>query len=110
MSGYHPNERIPKYIEEKYNLLSKKESICEIHNPTDVINLKKARQRLKYEELFMYLLKINYLKLEHEKHHEGVQREGNIEDVNKLIKSLPFELTNDQKNALDEVINELNSP
>ena len=24
--------------------------------------LKKARQRLKYEELFMYLLKINYLK------------------------------------------------
>ena len=59
MSGYHPKERLPKYIKEKYNLLSKKESICEIHNPTDVINLKKARQRLKYEELFMYLHREN---------------------------------------------------
>ena len=53
MNGYKPNERLPEYIVEKYNLSSKKDAISEIHNPTDIINLKKARQRLKYEELFM---------------------------------------------------------
>ena len=62
MNGYKPVDKLPSYIIEKYSLLSKYEAISEIHNPTDIISLKKARQRLKYEELFMYLLKINYLK------------------------------------------------
>ena len=62
MNGYKPLEKIPEYIKEKYNLLSKYEAISEIHNPTNIELLKKARQRLKYEELFLYLLKINYLK------------------------------------------------
>ena len=62
MNGYKPIERIPDYLVQKYNLMNKYEAISEIHNPTDIISLKKARQRLKYEELFMYLLKINYLK------------------------------------------------
>ena len=55
MSGYKPKEILPNYLLEKYNLLTKYESICEIHNPTDITLLKKARQRLKYEEIFLYL-------------------------------------------------------
>ena len=43
--------------------MSKYEAISEIHNPTDVIFLKKARQRLKYEELFLYLLKSTSLNI-----------------------------------------------
>ena len=62
MDGYKPEEKLPDYILEKYDLLSKYDAIAEIHNPKDVNQLKKARQRLKYEELFFYLLKINYLK------------------------------------------------
>ena len=61
MNGYKPVDVLPEYITQKYNFLSKYEAIAEVHNPTDTILLKKARQRLKYEELFMYLLKINYL-------------------------------------------------
>ena len=107
MSGYNPNERLPRYITEKYNLLSKKESICEIHNPSDVISLKKARQRLKYEELFMYLLKINYLKNKISKDEKSIKREINKEKIDKFISKLPYELTPDQKISLDEILNDM---
>ena len=78
------NHRLVVYPDrfEKYNLLTKKESIIEIHNPTDVIQLKKARQRLKYEELFMYLLKINYLKSKTEKDEKALSREIDIDKIN----------------------------
>ena len=45
MNGYKPVDKLPSYIIEKYSLLSKYEAISEIHNPTDIISLKKARQR-----------------------------------------------------------------
>ena len=109
MSGYKPQERLPEYLVDKYNLLSKKESITEIHNPQDVILLKKARQRLKYEELFMYLLKINYLKSKIEQDEESISREIDRNKVDKLIEKLPFELTNDQKTSLDEILNDMES-
>lgn len=110
MGGYKPNERLPKYLIEKYNLLSKKEAICEIHNPTEVISLKKARQRLKYEELFMYLLKINYLKSKIEKDEKAIKREINREKINKFISKLPYELTFDQKTSIDEILNDMSEP
>ena len=109
MSGYKPKERLPLNLIEKYNLLSKKESICEIHNPTDVINLKKARQRLKYEELFMYLLKINYLKGKIEKDEKAISREINREKIDKFISKLPYELTPDQKESINEILDDMNS-
>ena len=110
MNGYNPNERLPKYITEKYNLLSKKEAICEIHNPSDVIQLKKARQRLKYEELFMYLIKINYLKNKIEQDENAIKREVNKEKLDKFISKLPYELTTDQKTSINEIITDMEEP
>jgi len=107
MNGYNPKERLPKYLIEKYNLLTKKESIIEIHNPTDVIHLKKARQRLKYEELFMYLLKINYLKRKIEKDENSISREINQEKIDKFISKLPYDLTIDQKTSIDEILKDM---
>ena len=107
MGGYKPKERLPQYIVDKYNLLTKKESITEIHNPTDVILLKKARQRLKYEELFMYLLKINYLKSKIEKDEKAISRKIDREKIDKFISKLPYELTTDQKTSIDEILTDM---
>ena len=108
--GNEITDYIPKKYMDLYNFSNKKTALNIVHNPPSFDKLKEASIRLKYEELFEFMYKINYLKLENEKHHIGIKREGNIDEVNKLIKKLPFELTNDQKNALDEVIGELNSP
>ena len=109
MNGYKPLEIIPDYITEKYNLLSKYEAISEIHNPTDITLLKKARQRLKYEELFMYLLKINYIKNKINSEEHAIKRVIDIDKIDKLINKLPYSLTIDQKIALDEIIADMSS-
>ena len=109
MNGYKPKEILPSYLKEKYNLLSKYEAISEIHNPTDVILLKKARQRLKYEELFMYLLKINYLKDKNNKDEHAIKREINIDKVEKFISKFPYELTYDQRTSVNEILDDMSS-
>lgn len=109
MGGYQPQERLPEHIREKYNLLSKKESIMEIHNPTDIVLLKKARQRLKYEELFMYLLKINYLKSKIEKDEKAISRDINKDKIEKFIKKLPYSLTEDQTICIEEILSDMTS-
>ncbi|MBQ7136479.1 MAG: ATP-dependent DNA helicase RecG [Bacilli bacterium] len=107
--GNDITDNIPKKYMDLYNFSNKKTALNIVHNPPNFDKLKEASVRLKYEELFEFMFKINYLKLENEKNHLGITREGNIKDINKLIKKLPFELTGDQKNALDEVISDMNS-
>lgn len=109
LSGYKPIEYLPSYLLEKHNLLSKYESLSEINNPTEIMLLKRARQRLKYEELFLYLLKINYLKDKNNSSLGAITREIAYDKINKLISSLPYELTIDQKNSLDEILNDMAS-
>jgi len=107
--GNEITDYIPKKYMDLYNFSNKKTALNIVHNPPSFEKLKEATIRLKYEELFQFMFKINYLKLDHEKHQEGIKREGNYKDVEKLIKSLPFELTKDQNNALKEVIDDMNS-
>ncbi len=109
MGGYKPKDILPEYIIDKYDFPSKYEAICEIHNPTDEMSLKKARQRIKYEELFMYLLKINYLKEKMSHDELAIKRKIDHEKLDKFISSLPYELTIDQKTATDEIITDLES-
>ena len=87
---------IPDYLVSRYKFQDKKLSICQIHNPNDVISLKKARQRIKYEELFLYLLKINYLKYIDSNIDNAIERSVDDKKVKQFIDSLDFELTSDQ--------------
>ena len=107
--GNEITDYIPKKYMDLYNFSNKKTALNIVHNPPSFEKLKEATIRLKYEELFQFMFKINYLKLDHEKHQEGIKREGNYKDVEKLIRSLPFELTKDQNSALKEVIDDMNS-
>ena len=106
--GNDINDNIPKYLLDKYNFLNKKTALNIVHNPPNYDKLKEASMRLKYEELFEFMFKINYLRESNKKNNAGVERktDKNIDD---FVKKLPFELTNDQKTALDEIIKDLSS-
>ena len=106
--GKELSDSIPNYLIEKYNFLNKKIALNIVHNPPSYEKLKEASIRLKYEELFEFMFKINYLKKENNKNNLGVERKTN-KNIDDFIKKLPFELTNDQKKALDEIIKDLNS-
>ena len=106
-NDYDVIDLVPIYIEEKYNLMNKKSAIKNIHVPEDILLLKKARQRIKYEELFMYVLKINYLKNKINNDNLAIERNIDKDKLDKFIKSLPFELTLDQDKAVNDIINDL---
>lgn len=107
--GNDLEDYIPKYLLEKYNFLNKKTALNIIHNPSTKEKLKEASIRLKYEELFVYMAKINYLKLKNKNIKDGVEKDFDKEKLDKVIKSLPYELTVDQKIVLNEILEDLTS-
>lgn len=107
--GNELEDYIPKNLLEKYNFLNKKTALNIIHNPSTKEKLKEASIRLKYEELFVYMAKINYLKLKNKNIKDGIEKDFDKEKLDKVIKSLPYELTADQKLVLNEILEDLTS-
>jgi len=108
MNGKELQEFIPSYIQEKYHFSNKRTALNIVHNPPSIEKLKEAQIRLKYEELFTFMFKINYLKELHKKEKTGIKRELTEQDIDDVIKLVPFELTNDQLGAIKEIYNDLN--
>ena len=106
---YVPSLIPEEYIKE-YSLLDKLTAIKEIHNPTSTNNLKQAEICLKYEELFEYTLKINYLKYLKDKTTSSYIKTFDTSKLDNLIASLPFKLTDSQVNAVEDIKNDFNSP
>ena len=107
--GNEITDFIPKNIIEKYNFLNKKTSLNIVHNPSTKEKLKEASIRLKYEELFLFMTKINYLKIKNKNIDNGLNKTYKKEDLDELIKSLPFKLTKDQEKVLNEILEDLKS-
>lgn len=99
---------IPSEYISKYHFIGKAEAIRNMHNPKDPIELKKSRLRIKYEELFVYMLKMASLKY-NAKNKIGLSRNVKYSMVEDFIKSLPFELTKDQNKAINDIYLDLTS-
>ncbi len=110
MFGKEISDYIPSSYLEKYNFLNKKTSLNIVHNPSTMDKLKEVTIRLKYEELFAFMFKINYLKVQNKKKNNGLTREIDRSKIDKFIKKLSFELTDDQMKAIDEIFSDLESP
>lgn len=107
MYGKEISDYIPKEYIDKYDFLNKKTALNIIHNPSTADKLKEVTIRLKYEELFAFMFKINYLKQQHKKEKNGLERKIDRSKLDKFINSIGFCLTTDQKQAVDEIINDL---
>lgn len=105
---YVPSLIPEEYIKE-YSLLDKLTAIKEIHNPTSTNNLKQAEICLKYEELFEYTLKINYLKYLKDKTTTSYIKTFDTSKLDNLISCLPFKLTDSQVNAVEDIKSDFNS-
>lgn len=103
-----PKDYIPDSLIRKYHFMDKQEAIKIAHNPKDKEKLKKALARLKYEELFMYMMKISYLK-KSKKQSDGLSRNVSYEQVLEIIDCLPFKLTKDQFKSVKDIYDDLTS-
>jgi len=99
---------VPQEFIEKYNMISKKQAIRMIHIPHNFEEVKKASVYLKYEELFLFMFKIGYMK----KDNDSIDKEEKSfkeEDMKKFLQTLPFTLTDSQKDALNLILEDLQS-
>ena len=105
ISNIPVDDFIPDKLNKKYNLLDKKISLNNIHNPKDIDLLKRSINTLKYEEAFLFMLKMYLLKEGTSKEH--LKRSVNYNQVERFISKLPFSLTTDQLNSVDDIYKDL---
>lgn len=94
---------VPDYLIEKYNFINKKEAVTNVHKPKDINSLKKADLHLIYEELFTFMLKVSYLKEKNASDGKFNIKIFDEDKVNNFISSLPFNLTDGQMQAVDDI-------
>ena len=97
---------IPDIYNNKYNFISKREALKYIHNPLSNEQIKLAKERLKYEELFSFMFKINYLSKINKKA-TGIKRNVSKDSIDDFQNNLSFSLTKDQQKAIEEIYNDL---
>ncbi len=93
----------------KMNWLTWAESIKRIHNPIEIEDVDKNSlyyERLAYDEIFSNLLIFNEIKKRIEQIKKIPKKISKIK-IDEVIKKIPFELTADQNNCLNEIIKEM---
>lgn len=101
---------IPDYLVNRYEFMDKLKAAYNIHFPTSTDNLKKARLRAIYEEFFIFMFKMNYLKYKYDLDNRGLGRKIDRSQVDKFIDDLPFKLTDDQLTAVNDIYDDLIDP
>lgn len=97
-------ETLPPSLLRKLKLMPLEESLLTVHKPENTTDLRKARFRLKFEELFFIQLKILGLKHSRETKFKGFPFTQIGYNFNTFYHDfLPFELTNAQKRVLKEI-------
>ncbi len=96
-------ENLPEEIVKKYKLISLDKAIRNIHFPVGRGELQSAINRLKFQELFTYSLKIIMMKAHIKKENSGISFKMSplLKD---LKESLPYTLTNAQSRTLREIL------
>ena len=106
--GKNIPDYIPVYLQEKYHFINKKVALNIVHNPSDENKLNIMLKRFKYEELFLFMAKIHYLKNKNKKE-IGIERNITKEMIDSFYKLLPFNLTSDQEKVINEIVIDMNS-
>ncbi len=104
LSDYVPNE-----YASKYGFISKRKALELIHFPRTLKDIDLASKRLKYEEAFKFMFKMNYLKLSSKKN-DGLERIVDKKKVEEFVNNLPFKLTPDQEKSVEAIYDDLTSP
>ncbi len=91
-------DSLPYSLYEKYDLLRDDEALKELHNPKDFETLERAKRTLVFSELLHLEIK---LMRDRDFQDKAKGKESELE--RRLIASLPFSLTEDQKKVVEEI-------
>ncbi|GLB46819.1 ATP-dependent DNA helicase RecG [Philodulcilactobacillus myokoensis] len=100
---------VPEWLIKKYRLEHEEEVIHDMHFPDNQKEALLARRTAKFNEFFLYQMKLQLMKIDHQTHN-GIRIKYNRSKINDFIKQLPFKLTNAQKKVVQEIDLDLTRP
>ena len=99
---------VPYYFCNKYRLNNKEEALNKAHNPKSNEDIRQSYRYLKYEEALLFSLK-NQLIRDENKSLKKIKKEPiDLSSCEKFLKNIPYQLTEDQKVACEEIIEDMN--
>lgn len=101
-------EYLPMDIIEKYSLMTYKNAVEQVHFPVDYDSLKNAKRRLVFDEFFCFLAAMDCIK-DGSEHIENSFRLTKYTIIDKILSNLPYDLTNAQLKALDDIKDDMSS-
>lgn len=102
-------ESLPEYVLKEKGLVPIGYALKNIHFPTGMEALEKAKYRLKFEELFMLQLSLLKQKYIRRRNEAGIMMTKVGEAFNLCYKALPFDLTGAQKRVIREIREDMRS-
>lgn len=97
---------LPSTIRKENDLVEYRFAVKQIHFPNDKEEMLRARKRIVFNEFFLFTLALTYMKEEKSKKiRKNPYDHGSISDA--LIEGLPYELTNAQKRAWNEIMKDM---
>ncbi|MGA8941933.1 MAG: ATP-dependent DNA helicase RecG, partial [Thermoactinomyces sp.] len=97
-------------LRKKYKLISRASAMYYLHFPKGKEEGRQARRRMAFEELFLYELKIMWLRRVHRQAVKGLAHQFSNEKVQAFIDQLAFPLTGAQKRVTGEILADLRKP
>ncbi len=97
---------IPKRVVKEYALVDHTKALKEVHLPKDREGMMKARQRLVFDEFFLYSLALRKLKEKKQLQQSGIVM-SEVNECEQLKNNLPYPLTNAQVRVWEEIKRDL---
>lgn len=98
-------EYLPSEVKKRQNLIGYKKALSQIHFPVNRTEMKEARRRLVFDELFLYQLALSYMKK------NGRSRSSHVTEpkpeAEMLVAELPFSLTKAQQKVYEEILRDM---
>ncbi|GAB2702206.1 ATP-dependent DNA helicase RecG [Paenibacillus thermoaerophilus] len=104
------DEFLPESLRLRHHLMPRLEAVRAMHRPDGTRKGAEARQRLVYEELFRFQLKLHAYRAIQRSRQQGTAHVFERERVREFVRSLPFALTNAQKRVIAEILRDLEQP
>jgi ATP-dependent DNA helicase RecG len=102
-------ESLPAELRVRHRLAGAADAVKAVHFPETNEDVEEARERLRFEELFLYQAVLATRKRSHRVARPAPRLGKPGEQVGRWLESLPFEPTRDQLKAFDEIDGDLDS-
>ena len=100
-------ELIPASILAAHHLMGRREALHAVHFPKDGAELKRARYRLAFSELYLIQCGLLLLKKQSQATKRGIRHQSSGKLVKAVLAGLPFKLTHDQQQAWQEICRDM---